>query len=206
MFSSLLDHLAWTASTNPRRPADVMFPIWRRSEAPTAEQWAGFVGARLPGAPPAFIAEVCALQPFPGGHDEWLWVLHDLDITDKHLITLGLAASYQVAVDTGAVMRAALANMPPEAGISQEWISSVRSRPTVMAFEHRYPLEIGDVLMPWNRAAQQEHQPTMRADIAFEHPEAVHGQLAVPTLIDLVSRVENLIDRLGKLVLPSGTE
>jgi hypothetical protein len=30
------------------------------------------------------------IQPYKGGHNSVLWTLHDLDISDKHLLLLGL--------------------------------------------------------------------------------------------------------------------
>jgi hypothetical protein len=83
---SALDHLAWDlVLANGGQPSrNTNFPIF---DGPKAQ---GKVAAALKGASHGVVGKVFALQPWRGG-DDLLWLLHELDLIDKHrlLLTVG---------------------------------------------------------------------------------------------------------------------
>lgn len=83
---SALDHLAWdlVLATGGQPGRNTYFPIF---DGPKAR---GKVAAALKGASHDVVGTVFALQPWRGG-DDLLWLLHELDLIDKHrlLLTVG---------------------------------------------------------------------------------------------------------------------
>jgi hypothetical protein len=98
-----LDHLVWqlveaNGHTAGRNNA---FPI-----ADDDSKYRSIIGQSLSGVGPSAVKAIEALKPWKGGNDP-LWLLHQLDIQDKHRLPLVALASHEaVSLDFGKMMGA----------------------------------------------------------------------------------------------------
>lgn len=108
---SALDHFAWAAV--PTGSIHVAFPVLQKLN-PTPNQWQKEVTERLPGAAPALIDAVIALEAYnPGKGTETLWALHELDRVDKHRLVLSVAAAHTgIEIGTGAMLATKFPDSP----------------------------------------------------------------------------------------------
>lgn len=141
----------------------VYFPI-----AENAEKYAAESGGKTKGMPEAAKSKIDALQPYGGGN-EGLWVLHKLDIIDKHrlLPAVGMKiGSFQV---------------------------NLSLTPTEYNFAMPSILEKGDIIgwVAGNREADK--QMSVTADLTFGEPESLEGRPMIETLNQLVGMVEAII-------------
>ncbi len=90
---SALDHFAWAAADPSVRNRQTCFPIGNGATAHDRDKWRSQVERQLRGATPQLISAVEAMEPWQGGRDQHLWMIHELDRIDKHRLHLSLAAS-----------------------------------------------------------------------------------------------------------------
>jgi hypothetical protein len=171
-----LDHLVCAAvSMNGTVTTDTAFPIWRKTGAPTAQEYKSLVLGKVKGAPQPFINILLGLQPYETGLHDPLWAIDYLDITDKHKL---LIAAY-------AACDSEIRSIGPLAD---------RIKP-----DYPFPLKDGDVLFS-GRYANKEQEPerTFVIAIALDKPGILRGKPIVPELTDLSQFADSVIDKLRR--------
>jgi hypothetical protein len=177
---SSLDLLAWQlVEVNGGTPnQSTMFPIGNSREH---FEGAGGIG-RVSGASPDALKVLAGLKPYQGGNRA-LWDLHCLDISDKHriLFTVGILNAGVIAdqVPWGD----ALARFNPPV--------------TVMHDEaERFPLKDGDEIyrLPAVFRAEYEHNTKFGFHVAFGEGTVAKGEPLVPTLRDLASAIQEMVE------------
>lgn len=132
-----------------------------------------------------------AMEPWSGGH-EWLWMLHRLDIMDKHHQLIPVGAATQGVTFEGTFT-------PPWGGETRPLPSFV-----INAADKQYPLADGAVVFTVKKGAQplaekdsgftMAHRPVFF--VAFGEGEAVGGRAVVPTLRDVVKEAQLVVGAL----------
>lgn len=192
-----LDHLACglvSEVSDAPITRDTMFPIFRDPGTRTTNDIKSLVQGVVHGARQDLIDKLCTLEPYEGGHHEMLWALNYLDIVDKHRVLITAAgATRQVAVNMGAMMRAAFAEATEEsARLAQEtpdtWI-------TLNAAKVTFPLKDGTELTSAPRESSEPYdQFQFPIYIALGEPEILKGEAVLPTLAQMTSVVREVVD------------
>lgn len=178
---SALDQLAWyLVERDGGTPGKFTY-------FPTGETKSKFVKSvkeALAGTVESTRVRVRALAVYPGG-DEELWLLHQLDIEDKHrlLIPVGMAyGAFNLHVKVDGFGDGKLLEVPP-----------VAFRPA----DAMYPLKVDDEIFRVAKAARETDQGVIqmthsfRFDLAFGGASLVAaGKPLSPTLDDLVDHAE----------------
>jgi hypothetical protein len=186
---SSLDYFAYAAVPTPGRNTE--FPIPRQAKKPTVQDLKSLVEGNVAGASQQLRQALRALEPYPGGNGEYLWLIHDLDSTDKHhrLITMGSA--YRVITFDAATMLRGLA----------DWTQDLPAMLIGLRPISRCPIEEGTVLFTADPDFfEQQKDLKFSFDIAFSKPQILEGEPVVPTLRSLLDKVEGLLKRLIPLV------
>jgi hypothetical protein len=186
-----LDYFMRTAV---RVPTDqTVFPVLRQSRVPTARELKTLVDGKVVGASKQLRQALYALQPHFGGHGEYIWLIHHLDLIDKHrlLVTVGIAYR-SVILDAAAELRG-LPELP--------WTKDLPVMPLGLRPAQRYPVQEGTPLFtadPDFFAKQKDLK--FAFNVAFGEPQVLVGEPVVPTLRRLLDEVESLLKRLIPLV------
>lgn len=100
---SALDHLAWQlVEASGNTPGSwTGFPIYDPSKFTTDKGESKFFEGKVKGMRPQIVNAIRGQQSYKGGNDQ-LWAIHDLDIVDKHhlSITMGFTSQYFRVQDT----------------------------------------------------------------------------------------------------------
>lgn len=178
---SALDQLAWYLVERDGGSPD-KFTYFPTGE--TKSKFGKSVKEALRGAAAQTRDRVRALAVHPGG-DEDLWLLHQLDIEDKHRLLIPVGMAYG-ALNLHATFR------------GFEGVEGVEFPPIAIAPADRmYPLREGDEIFRIARAARESEGDDFQTrysftfDLAFggSSPTAA-GKLIKPTLADLVTHAE----------------
>jgi hypothetical protein len=186
---SALDHLVWQlVIANGKKPDDMRteFPVWSKE--------AGFKKGkpgRAKGISKEALNVLYGLKPYQGGNDA-LWLLHQLDIVDKHRLLLAVASVAKgVVIDFG--------------GLANEWFDKAPGE----AFE---PVKIGinaaepEILAPnivvFGQPLGSNEHDDVEITIAVSLDEATipRGEPVVETLSQLSSFVNEVIDLFAPLI------
>ena len=83
-----------------------MLPIVRHDRVPKPAELRSLVKGRMPGASKQLQQALCDLEPHLSGKGEFVWLIHYLDLIDKHrlLVTVGQGYS-SVRFDAAADLR-----------------------------------------------------------------------------------------------------
>jgi hypothetical protein len=194
---SALDQLAYRlvvgVSQAPITRA-ISFPIFRDSGLKTPQQVNSLVRDTVRGSRPHLIDKLSRLEPYEGGRHQILWALHYLDIIDKHrLLVTAAGATRQLRMNAGAMHRSFFADATGEEG------DIARASPdlwiTLNAAETTFPLEDGTELTSGPRANSKPYdQFQFPIYIALAEPEILKGEPVLPTLIQMVSAVREVVD------------
>jgi hypothetical protein len=99
-----LDYFANAAVPTPTDQTG--FPVPRQSRVPTARELKSLVDGKVAGASKQLRQALYALQPYPGGHGEYIWLIHHLDAIDKHRLLLTTGIAYRsFTFDIAAILR-----------------------------------------------------------------------------------------------------
>jgi hypothetical protein len=173
---SALDYLMWqlveAAGGTPGK--SIYFPI-----SETAQQYQSTIGNReIQKISPSALDIIESVQPYVT-HDQTLWLIHQLDIVDKHRLLLTIVA----AMDKWGVE---FATKGPEL-----WFNEHRIVPLVAGNE------ITNIpTSTYNRQAHEDFK--LGLDIAFGESEIPEGELVLHTLnkmADFVSGLVAMFDR-----------
>ena len=135
--------------------------------------------------------EIDRLEPYGTGRGNHLWMLHQLDITDKHklILTVGSVNFVQSMPpsERAAIAKNFLGIWPTVPGARDVWINS----PTV-----HFPLKVGDVLAVRPKSEVDEEMD-FPFEIAFAQPETAKGKSVEETLGQMAHFIRQLFRRFG---------
>lgn len=167
---SALDHLAWqlveAGGGTPNK--DTYFPICDCAEKYASAVGKGEINRMRMGAEKV----LCAVQPY-NTLDCNLWLLHHLDIVDKHRLLLTIVSS----MDSFAVQIAAGQTIPFDR-------------------DRFIPLKVGDEVtnLPTSTYDRQAHEDfSLGLDITFGEPEVAEGELVLKTVTKLLDLVDGIV-------------
>jgi hypothetical protein len=165
---------------------------------PIAETEGGFrqqLRTALAGASDRAVGAVRALKPYRDGAPN-LWLLHHLDIVDKHRLLLTVGAAYRaLSIDFGEQLR--------ESG--PEWAKDTpEMRLDLKPADKLFPLRDGVPvfrIMPGARTGSpSEGSPQFKFEIAFAGGEVTEGQNVGETMSTLREAVHEAVKRLEPLL------
>jgi hypothetical protein len=167
------------------------FPVPRQSRVPTARDLKSLVDGKVAGASKQLRQALCALQPYPGGHGEYVWLIHRLDAIDKHRLLLTVGIAYRsVIFDAAANLR----------GLA-DWTNDLPPMPIGLRPAQRYPVQEGTPLFTADPDFfDKQKDLKFSFDVAFGEPKILEGEPVVPTLRRLLNEVDGLLKRLIPLV------
>ena len=169
---SALDHLAYqlvyvNGATHSKQTA---FPIWDSESEYRAQR-----ARRVKGMAQSAIDMIDASEPYQGGKGAGLWVLHYLDIADKHHALLTPLINVTEASFT----------------IPGYWERDYKGVGDVAFPNFGKPLKDGDVIAI--REATMDNNMNLTLDVAFTEPEVIEGKAIIKTLQRLIDLVDNLL-------------
>lgn len=176
---SVLDHLAYqlvyvNGETHTKQTA---FPIWDSAAEYKAQR-----ARRVKGMSQSAKDAIDCAEPYQGGKGAGLWVLHYLDIADKHhaLLTPLISVTKAGFHVPGFLRR------------------DYRGVGGVSFPNFGKPLEDGDVIA--TRESEMDNDMNFTLDVAFVEPEVIEGRPVIETLQRLVDLVDSLIVDLKALL------
>lgn len=186
---SALDHLIWQlVIANGKKPDDMRteFPVWSKK--------AGFEKGR-PGRAKGISKEALdllyGLKPYKGGNDT-LWLLHRLDIVDKHRLMLAVVSAAQgIVLDLGAMANRLLGKGPEEG-----W----GPMPLGLNAAERDILAPGTVVYSEPLGSDKNDDVQITVAVSLAEPEVPQGEPIVVTLNNLAGFVDEVLDLFGPLV------
>jgi hypothetical protein len=184
-----LDYFAYAAVPVPTD--QTVFPVPRQRRVPTVRELKSLVDGKVAGASKQLRQALYALQPYPGGHGEYLWLIHHLDAVDKHrlLVTVGIAYR-SFTFDIAAILR----------GVS-EHTKNLPVVPLSLQPAERYPVQEGTPLFAADvDFFDKQKDLKFSFDVAFGEPQILVGEPVVPTLRRFLDEVDGLLKRLIPLV------
>jgi hypothetical protein len=167
---SALDHLAYqlvyaNGATHTKQTA---FPIWDSAAEYKAQR-----ARRVKGMAQAAIDAIDAIEPYQGGRGAGLWVLHYLDIADKHHALLTPLINVTEASFT----------------LPGYWERSYKGVGGVSFPIFGKSLKEGDVVA--TREAAVDNDMNITLDVAFTEPDVIEGRPVIKTLQRLVDLVDD---------------
>jgi hypothetical protein len=151
------------------------------------------VRRKVDGASQPAITLIESIQPYNAGYEP-LWIVHRLDIVDKHHVLLPVGAAYH-SVDIGSLMAEQMRALTgwdiPEIALGV--------RPADKLFPLNERQEVFKVVSA-ARVPNVTHNPKFTFEIAFGDDEVVKGEPMLPTLSNLVEFVSNLIEKFRPLL------
>lgn len=139
---------------------------------------------RINGASAAAIKLVEGLKPYPGGNDT-LYRLHRIDIADKHLLLIPVAAAQRGFGFRHDLVGPGMDHLPPP-----YWHMA-------RAVDRKFPLKDGDELMAYRRGTgngfEDKTEFHFGFEIAFGEGQIFDGDAVIPTLVQLVDFTDSLV-------------
>ena len=189
-----LDYLAWQmVVVNGGIPSrDTGFPITK-----DAASFQTDLGKKLKGASPKALRFVQRLRPYQGG-DDVLWMLHSLDITDKHKLILSVGAANR-----------AVGFKPTTRGSWPKWMLEMMET-TLTLRGDTFPLEGNTVLSRHYHSEVQDEEDeesvTWEAtrwvfEVFFSADQYPAGVPVYDTLEGQVQRVTRIIELVDRFIL-----
>jgi len=210
---SALDHLVYECNANPD-DRSCQFPTWTdKPERFNKGKWREEVKRRMK-APGAAKLRTLLLdvEAYQGGTHEFLWLLHELDIIDKHrLLLTALSAANKAwfeakveittAQPTGARLDRFVAYVDPATSLALQPEGSIRIE---LDPQTPFPLEDGTVAATWEGPGVDD---VTQGGLEFAmilrepQPEPDAYYLLIPVLQQLADQVEeflrDILTRLG---------
>jgi hypothetical protein len=188
---SALDHTAlqlWVASGCHGNLKDVYFPI---SESPAKH--GARVAVQIQGARPDIVKALDLIEPYKAGLGHQLWVLHRLNITDKHRLLLTVAIGYRPPSLTDIIAAKLAAAGKPKT--SYGVVARVGQN------EPLYATKAGDILLE-DQTPNAKFSKHMKftTEITLNEPEVPSSDSIIKTLHDLSKLVADVIHQLGRLL------
>lgn len=179
---SALDHLAVAlVKANGGTPGDyTAFPV-----GSDETHFRTSAIKRLDGASEAAIKIVSELKSYAGG-DDTIWQIHRIDIADKHVLLIPVAAAHKMFGVRHDIQGPGLEHLPR----GQMLRGPAASR--------KFPLNDGDKLGAYRRVVDPGYQDNTEFDYGFElafgEGQIFDGQAVIPTLTQLVDHTTGIVD------------
>ena len=176
---SSLDYLAYAlVIANGNTPnKQTAFPIHD-----AAAKYVAYSGRQIELMAQSAIDAINATEPYQGGNGAGFWVLHYLDIADKH--------------------HALLTPLVNVIGASFSfpgwWSPGYRGVGGISLPKFGEPLEDGDIVA--TREAEMDNDMNITLDVAFTEPETIKGKPLIVGLQYFIDLVDNLIVRFKPLL------
>jgi len=205
-----LDHLAWQLvienSNTPTSGANgTQFPIYLPSPKPKPNQ------GKIAGISPTAQTLIDAIKPYKGGNDDF-WMLHQLDITDKHKILLVTAFALSEMMPTWKgingwhSLQAAITSLTPKNGVVDFNLDVLD--PYTQCFNICVPIgkqldgtlpviTNGTIVAKLIAPIQEEARFDLSFEIIINEPDIIAGKPIIPLLSDLATVIEDFIDQFG---------
>lgn len=191
---SALDHIAYqlvligTGQLPSRR---VYFPIWDDQAKYESE------GRRqIDGAKPEAVKAVDIVKPYKGGNDR-LWQLHKLNNVDKHRLLLMVGSAFHGANISHVLERGMQEMLRSDERLREKFgtvtIPDLFMRPA----DNLFPLRPGAELFIDGPDAEPTNKATFRFEVSFGEAQVVNGEPIVPTLNEMVDKVEDVLNQLS---------
>lgn len=173
---SALDHLAYQLvyANGVIHSKQTAFPVWDSAAEYKAQR-----ARRVKGMAQGAIDAIDAIEPYQGGKGAGLWVIHYLDIADKHHALLTPLINVTEASFT----------------IPGFWERGYKGVGGVSFPNFGKPLKDGDVVA--TREATMDNDMNITLDVAFTEPDVIEGRPVIKTLKRLVDVVEDCLPSFG---------
>jgi hypothetical protein len=138
------------------------------------------------------IDAIDATKPYLSGNED-LWLISDLNKTDKHRLLITLPSAFR-SVDIGGYgFRHMAKSVPWLEGVP---IPSVFIRPA----DRLCPLKVGDELFTGGPDEEVDEKLKFAFDVAFGEPEVAKGKPVLETLQQMMDLVDNLLPIFAPLL------
>jgi hypothetical protein len=190
---STLDHLAYAlvvanGATPTKQTAYPIFDI--------ASKYVTDSPAKIQGMSPEAIQRIDATAPYKGGTDK-LWVLHELDIIDKHRRLNIVGSRFRSVTFLSGVAEKMLKT------VRETWGKGIEFPPMPDVFykpaDHLCPLKAGYELGEFPDTEEYQNVQ-FRFDVAFSEPGVADAEPVVETLDELLHLVDGIIGRFSDLL------
>lgn len=183
---SSLDHLAYQlVMANGGTPSQSTgYPICENLERCTTK----FLQAKVEGMSNAAIDLIKKTKSYAGGNDEF-WIIHRLDIVDKHHLRLDVRCSVE-NVEIGIVHDSPDQREFVETGTIQS-IDAID-------FDRIYslvPLKDGQIVYSHSAESEKNQNVKFGFEVSFTEPEIVKGKRVVETLNELFEFVDGIVEQ-----------
>jgi hypothetical protein len=189
---SALDHLAnaLVADNGGTCTASTAFPVSRSVQLWTTN-WKSLVLDKLKGASPGVIKRVLQVEPYPGGVDEWLWMLSELDNIDKHRQVLVAQAAH-----TGLQL-----DLFADTSVFGELPAEMRESMKLMLVPADDTATDGTILftVPSRDRLERFGEIKFRFEVAFAEDPPIGGKVIGPVLGVMGKSVDAVIGELSSL-------
>jgi len=166
---------------------DICFPIF--DDATKYERGSP---RRVRGMKQDAIDAINSTKPYKDGNDT-LWLLHTLNIIDKHRYLILVGSALQ-GVDVGAVVSHDFKAAFPQ----------FDSMPILHTFfppaDRKFPLEVDDELYVDAQDAEVNNDMKYEFDVAIDEPGITEGEPLIKTLQDMVDLVDKLVTDFARLL------
>jgi hypothetical protein len=192
-----LDNLAYqlflVCRTDPADEGErIYFPIYDDTKTTEADAFGKIQPFRK-----EIVEAVRKVNPCKSGQP-LLWILHRLDIVNKHRRIL-----VEVLVNHSVFVREAIKQMLIEQGYA-DMASFVALRPAFFASAKTgSKAQVGDVLFtaPPDTSEEMKKKLQFTCDIAFDEPEIVEGKSVVLTIDEMLTLIEGFIPRFAPFLI-----
>jgi hypothetical protein len=195
-----LDHLAYQllldgtgGEVTPKQLKNIAFPIFDSATKYKSESPRKVQGVRKDA-----VDAIDAIEPYKGGKGHQLWVLHELNNTDKHRLLITVGSAFR-SVNLGAHMWPAMQRSIRELLGNNEAVVPVLDayfRPA----DRLCPLKEGDELFIDAPDAEVNEKMDFRFDVALGEPQVIQGEPLVETIHHLADFVDNIATQFGSLL------
>jgi len=180
---SALDHLAYQlflVGTNGSTDGHhVYFPIHRG-----ATEYQNNLSRQTQGMRQDAVSTLNTLEPYKGGKGHKLWVLHELNLIDKHRLLVTVGSSYQ-SFNVGAHMRPMMQEQAAAVGIAAPKVPDLYLKPA----DNLFPLKVGDELLIDAVDAQVNNEMDFRFNIVLNESGVIEGAPLLDTVKDFCDLV-----------------
>jgi hypothetical protein len=187
---SALDHVVmqlWITGGRQGKEAAVMFPIFDSPSKYSAQKHGKIQGLR-----PDAVKAIDFIQPYKGGRGQSLWVLHELNNTDKHRLLLTVGGGFN-GMNIGPVVNRELKRL----GAPGEPVPVLEvSDPRLWTC----PLKVGAILFTDMPDTELHEDVYFLFDVALGEPGIAPGESVLKTLQDMSKLVADIVDQLGRLL------
>ncbi len=197
---SALDYLACqlvAIGTGKLPGSHVYFPIGN-----DAADYESRCSGQVKGARQDAIKAIDAIEPYKGGKGHQLWILHKLDIADKHRLLLTVGACYG-RYNFAALVPPGLQHVTVSDGGQWQDLTGVPIHPffdfSIETKGRICPLKAGDVLLRGIPDAEMNDDTKFFFGIALAEPGIVEGESLLKTVHDLANLVSNIIGQFARL-------